>query len=426
MSKDHDPPAAPSGPDFTDHAVSALNAWIGDDLAAQGNPLHRPMAFTQGNRAVAPAALPRAERVAVWIHGLGCNESMWQLPPSEQALPFGETLYAELGYVPLYLRYNTGQGISTNGAHLNALLQDYVDHHPEAVEILLVGHSMGGLVIRSACHLARPAGWTQRVQHIFYLGSPHLGAPLERVADVASQLLSALPSTATQVIGDVLNTRSEGVKDLRYGTLSGQRRGAADPALNPEHEAIPWLPEVHHHRVVGEVVEGLGGLGDAVVPSWSAAGAGSAHQPGAGDLQVLPGLHHLALAQHPRAYAALRGRLSGAPPEAATDVRPATDSDPTQTASQQRRWDGAKGIAALIHRSVDRTTNLVERHHRRAARVPFRALEQVAPLAGAAKTVEAIHDAVLGVSYGSVQAVNKVVEEVDRRILEELSTRETE
>ena len=55
-------------------------------------------------------------------------------------------------------------------------------------EILLVGHSMGGLVIRSACHYGSEDGapWVRHVRHVFYLGSPHLGAPLARVAGLAA------------------------------------------------------------------------------------------------------------------------------------------------------------------------------------------------------------------------------------------------
>lgn len=425
MSKD-DPSSKAEAPGFADHAIGALNAWIGDDLAEGGNPLHQPMAFFRGNHPVVPESLPGAARVAVWIHGLGCNESMWCRAASEETLPFGASLHAELGYLPLYIRYNTGQRISENGAQLNALLQRYVDHHPELEELLLVGHSMGGLVVRSASHLAPSGSWTQRVQHIFYLGSPHLGAPLERGANAASHLLNALPSTATQVIGEVLNTRSAGVKDLRYGNLSEQDWLDLDPdaLLDNRRVPIPWLPTVHHHRLVGEIVAGLGGLGDAVVPSASAGGAEDGHQavgPGAQDLQVLPGLHHLALAQHPRAYAALRSRLSGAPSEDAAAFPPLEDPPVSETSARRRRWDRAKGLAALIHQGVERTSSLVERHHRRAADVPFRVLEQIAPLAGTAKTVEQVHDAVLGVSYGSVRAVNKVVEEIDRRVLDGLS-----
>ena len=59
----------------------------------------------------------------------------------------------DLGYTPVFVRFNTGRHISENGASLAALLDELVADWPVEVErIAIVGHSMGGLVARSACH----------------------------------------------------------------------------------------------------------------------------------------------------------------------------------------------------------------------------------------------------------------------------------
>ena len=447
-------------PDLADHAVSALNAWIGDDLAERGNELHQPMAFFQSNRAVDPAKLKGSPRVCVWIHGLGCNESMWMLEPTETVLPFGRTLQQDHGYLPQYIRYNTGQRISHNGAELNVLLAAYIESHPQVQELLLVGHSMGGLVIRSACHKGQGAPWTALVKHIFYLGSPHLGAPLERTANVATHLLSKVNTTATRVIGEVINTRSKGVKDLRYGNLSDQDWMNFDPdaLLDNQRIAVPWLATARHHRLVGELVSGLGSLGDAVVPSSSAQGDARGLEPGAPDptdVQRMPGLHHLAMAQHPRVYAVISARLAEGAELAASHTDSLTDhtaqaegadsgpnpsdssskdsgssdsgsSDSGSSDSKERRWKRVRGIKKLIHDSVDRTTTFVERHHRQAADKPFRILEQVEGVAAPAKLVEQIYMGVVGASYEGVRVVNKIVEGVDDWVVDELQARDGE
>ncbi|MFT5585370.1 MAG: triacylglycerol lipase [Cognaticolwellia sp.] len=442
MSK-HDPPTPPSDkPGMADHAVSALNAWIGDDLAESGNSLHQPMAFMLGNRPLTPAKLPSAAKVCVLVHGLGCNESMWMLGPSETVLPFGTCLQRDHGYLPLFIRYNTGQRISDNGAQLAALLAAYVSAHLNVEELLLVGHSMGGLVIRSACHQAQDPSWTSRIRHIFYLGSPHLGAPLERTANVATHLLSKVPTTATRVIGEVINTRSKGVKDLRYGNLSDRDWLDYDPdaLLENQRIAIPWLERVRHHRIVGELLSGVGPLGDAVVPSSSAQGDARGLEPGAPDpkdVQRMPGLHHLAVAQHPRVYGVVSDRLGPVDEQTTESSEPNTDS-PEAEAPQgpegkpkaadadtaDARWKRVRGIKKLIHDSVDRTATFVERHHRQAAEKPFRILEQVDGVAAPAKLVEQIYFGVVGASYEGVRVVNKIVEGVDDWVVDGMQARE--
>ncbi len=60
---------------------------------------------------------------------------------------------------PVYLRYNTGLPVGRNGADLAWLLDDLVAAWPVPVRsIALVGHSMGGLVVRAAFHAAAHRG----------------------------------------------------------------------------------------------------------------------------------------------------------------------------------------------------------------------------------------------------------------------------
>jgi pimeloyl-ACP methyl ester carboxylesterase len=212
--------------------------------------------------------------------------------------------------MPLYLRFNTGLRVSDNGEQLAGLLERFCARHDAAVtELLLIGHSLGGLVVRSACHLGSEAGhtWVPRVRHVVYLGSPHLGAPLEKATTVASHVLGIFDTTATRVIRDLLSTRSAGVRDLRFGNLVEQDWLDCDPdeLMSSRRVPIPWLASARHHRIVGEALAGVGGLGDGMVRPASAAGCAYGSQPGApdaADVQVMPGLAHLALARHPAVF----------------------------------------------------------------------------------------------------------------------------
>jgi len=301
-----------SGPGMVENAISTLNAWIGDYLSQTDNELKQPMAFYRDNRPIAPediAAAP-AGKVCVLVHGLGCNESLWNFPAPHEGGDYGELLEQRCGYMPLYLRFNSGLRVSNNGKQLAGLLERFCTSHSAAVtELLLIGHSQGGLVIRSACHLGSEAGqeWVSLVRHVIYLGSPHLGAPLEKTTNVATNVLGLFNTTATRVIRDLLNTRSAGVKDLRYGNLVDQDWLDCDPdeVGNKRRVPIPWLASARHHLAVGQAFARAGTLGDAMVGQDSAAGRAHGSLPGApggSDVQVMPGLDHLALARHPAVY----------------------------------------------------------------------------------------------------------------------------
>jgi hypothetical protein len=300
------------GPGKLDHAISVLNAWLGDHLSRTDNDLQQPMAFYRDNRPVAPEDLapPPTGKVCVLVHSLGYNESLWNFPAPHEGGDYGELLERRCGYMPLYLRFNTGLRVSDNGKQLAGLLERFcASDGADVTELVFIAHSVGGLVVRSACHLGSEAGqdWVSPVRHVVYLGSPHLGAPLEKAANVATHVLGLFDNTATRVIRDLINTRSAGVKDLRFGNLVDQDWLDYDPdeLMNNRRVPIPWLASARHHRVVGHVLSRTGTLGDAMV--WPKSAAGRAHgvHPGAPnpcDVQVMPGLAHLTLARHPAVY----------------------------------------------------------------------------------------------------------------------------
>lgn len=248
---------------WTAWAQSIINGAVGDYLHSRQNGLGIAMAFYHGNRTLpmTTAALREAiphptGKLCVLLHGLGCNEGSWAY--DDPARPGHETTYgaglaADLGFTPLFVRYNTGLAIAANGQHLADLLSELLAAYPLPVdELLLIGHSMGGLVIRHACHLGeeRHDAWVSSVRQVFYLGSPHDGAPLAQLGAIATQVLYAVPNPITRLVGDILNLRSQGVKDLRAAPLIA----ATEPGGTP-HQAVPWLTSAQHYLVVGTLTE---------------------------------------------------------------------------------------------------------------------------------------------------------------------------
>jgi len=308
--------------DNLEQAIGALNGAIGDYLQRTGNGLATSMGFVHDGRALAlePAAIAAAypeagPRLVVLVHGLMSTEIVWRMADGQD---YGSLLARDLGLTPLYLRYNSGLHVSENGEALDALLEALVRAYPVPVEeVILVCHSMGGLVARSAAHAAseRERSWLPLVRRAFYLGTPHLGAPLERFGNVLAWALSSLGNPYTRLIADLVNLRSSGVKDLRYGSLRREDwEGAdADALLQNRRHPVPLLPHIRHHLVAATLAAepNLALLfGDGLVMPDSATGRAQAHHRSAifpqEHVRVLPSLAHLRLAHHPEVYALVR------------------------------------------------------------------------------------------------------------------------
>ena len=202
--------------------VAAINGVLGDHLERSGNPLAIPMQFRVAGTPLALDAvskqLPRAGgKVLVLLHGLCMNDLQWRYAGHDH----GEALARELDCTRVDLHYNTGRHIAANGREFAASLEALVHAWPVPVEqIVLLCHSMGGLVARSALDVAvrEQRAWTTRPIRVVFLGTPHHGAPLERAGAWADQLIAISPYSAPFVkLGRV---RSAGITDLRHGTVA--------------------------------------------------------------------------------------------------------------------------------------------------------------------------------------------------------------
>lgn len=269
---------------------AALNGVLGDRLAAEGSPLAVTMAVRHAGRDLAPepaaltAAFPAAgDRLVVFVHGLGESEDAWRRGAAARGgATYATRLAAEHGATGVFVRFNSGLHISENGRRLSRLLDALVAAWPVAVRRLdLVGHSMGGLVIRSAADAARGAAapWLARLAVTVSLGTPHHGAPLEQAVNVVGWLLRRAPEGAP--LATILEARSAGIKDLRYGAITDADWTADRPdALLRDGRTAVALHDGARHYAVAAMLGATDrhplsrALGDALVLLPSAHGGG--------------------------------------------------------------------------------------------------------------------------------------------------------
>ena len=265
-----------------DAVQSALNGVLGDHLLETANPLAIAMQFRRHGEALTltkdglACAIPDATgKVLVLIHGLCMNDRQWRATrPDGTAHDHGAELQKDLDYTAVYLRYNTGLHVASNGRAFAAELEALLAAWPVKVnELAVVAHSMGGLVTRSACHYAEQNAhaWRKHLKKIVFLGTPHQGAPLERGGHWIDMILGATPyASPFAKLGKV---RSTGITDLRYGAVVEEDAEGAKAA----HTVLPLPAKVKCFAIGGTTGKQSGDLqdrllGDGLVPLASALG----------------------------------------------------------------------------------------------------------------------------------------------------------
>lgn len=318
-------------PGRSESLVAIVNGLFGDTLEERAPDWATPMTIRAGGTVLpldrdglrhAPVEL--GPRLCILVHGLMSTESIWR-HGGDPATDYGTLLAADHDLTVLSVRYNTGRHISTNGRELARLLDRLVAAWPVRVsEVDLIGHSMGGLVVRSACHYGRiqpatgrrfPIGrpWTSKVRRIVLIGVPNTGAGLEAVVNSISAALWSLPIPATRLVGLGLDRRSAGIKDLRFGAILDDDWLERDPGARerPFAHRPERLRRARRLVITGSVTADpehpLARLiGDALVTSPSASG----HSPDGAlfrraTTRSFPGIGHIALARHPDVFRAI-------------------------------------------------------------------------------------------------------------------------
>ena len=258
-----------------DALLAAVNGVLGDHLARTANPLAIPMQFRRHGAPWTPADAVSG-RVLVLAHGLCMNDLQW----FRNGHDHGAALEQGHGYSAVYLHYNSGRHISENGREFADQLEALLANWPVPVEeLVLLGHSMGGLVSRSACHYGAQAGhgWLRHLSKMVFLGSPHHGAPLERGGNWFHVVTDM--SRYTAPFSRLAHLRSAGITDLRHGSLLDQdwleRDRFAHGQPLPQTVALP--AGVACYTIAASISKDASGLtgrlaGDGLVPVESALG----------------------------------------------------------------------------------------------------------------------------------------------------------
>jgi pimeloyl-ACP methyl ester carboxylesterase len=283
-----DPARHPESSAAREAVLAAFNGVLGDRLLAMGNALAQPMELRHGGQTLsmepttlagqlqAATGAPASPHLVLLVHGLCMNDTQWRRAGHDH----GEHLAQALGCTPVYLRYNSGLHTSDNGRELALLLEQLVAAWPVPLQrITLLGHSMGGLVLRSAVQMAQGAGlrWPLVLRELVFLGTPHHGAPLERAGHGVDMLLAATPFTAP--FARLGQLRSAGITDLRHGHVQqADWQGRDRFGSSVDHRVPLPLPEGVACFTVAATLAGQRGLlaerltGDGLVPLNSALG----------------------------------------------------------------------------------------------------------------------------------------------------------
>ena len=250
--------------------LAALNGVLGDHLAARDNPLSIQMQM-RGNGvplAIGDQAFEKIVRqsdgkIALMVHGSCMNDLQWK----RQGHDHGAALARDLGYLPVYLHYNTGLHISQNGRELAGLIEELINQFPQPTELVIIAHSMGGLVSRSACHYGKAEGhsWLNHLQKIIFLGTPHHGAPLERAGNWIDTILEISPYSAPfSRLGKI---RSAGITDLRYSMILDEDWIGRDrfERSGDNRSAVPLPNGIQCYTIAATTSKKLSTLGDQLI-----------------------------------------------------------------------------------------------------------------------------------------------------------------
>jgi len=428
---------------------SVLNGVIGDYLEKEHNPLAIDMAFYHQNKALVlndtlaqqlarPSAKSLTNKIIILIHGLTNLETVWDLKPeasdtdtntqnkdSNNKDNYGRRLQGEFGYTPFYLRYNTGLSIKDNGHKLNQLLSELQSAYPIKIDdIVLMGFSMGGLLIRSAQKLAQDekSPWLEKLSNCYYIGTPHEGSPLEKFGHLASSIVRFIPREYISHWADWIDMRSEGIQDLKDGLLhlKDDRSGASKET----NEGDPYAQSVlcgsftahaQHHFISGALSENKDSLlnkyfGDSLVRHSS---ANPISAPQDSKTAHFDGIPHIPLAHSERVYQQLKTWFDEHQ-ETAALVHYTLHEGLKTEGSQDQETNGLSnleiisGTLDLLSLAYDNTVDAVEVVQHSIADEPFKILKKIPVVKEVSEPISVVHKDILDTIYFSLREGGKL------------------
>ena len=424
---------------------AVLNGVIGDYLVQQNNPLAIDMGFYhEGSPLLSFEALSKSNsgvglsnKVVVLLHGLTNLETIWDIETEETAsaeatpvVNYGYHLQKDFGYTPLFLRYNTGLPIEENGRQFAQLMNKLASAYPKPIdEIVFVGFSMGGLLMRYAQKEASESEspWLNKLSHCFYLGTPHEGSYFEKFGHLASSVVRSIPKDYISHWADWIDVRSEGIQDLKHGLVHLRNADAE------EEESYGPCGSFHkdalHYFISGSLSEERNSLlnkvfGDALVTHGSANPESAPENSKSAHFEGIP---HIPLAHTERVYQQMKQWIeeAGEPLKVVTyndaDIdfgAPCTaltinESDihlTDQGAPSPSKQEMIAGALDLIAVGFEKTVDAVEKVHLSIAKEPHVILKRVPVVKAVSSVVDTTHIGITETIYRSVRQGGKLIQ----------------
>ncbi|MCB1159208.1 MAG: alpha/beta hydrolase, partial [Leptospiraceae bacterium] len=414
-----------------------LNGIFGDYLAETENGLAIKPGFYKNNQKIHETNLiyetsytTLSSRVSVFLHGLVCDENYWDFQQDEKKTSYGQMLEQDLQFTPFYFRYNSGLRISENGKLFSEFMENLVQNYPIPIdELVIVAHSMGGLVSRSAFYYAEQgkASWLQVLKKIILIGSPHLGAPLEKFGNILTNVLEAVPSTYTRLAGNLINLRSKGIKDLRFGNIIDEdwKDVEEDALLQNAKVDIPLYTGVKYYVISGTITKDPEHIfshwfGDAMVRRGSALGR---TKDGKDFLLIEDKNHkeftsigHIGLGHSLEVYEQIREWVKEGLSEAFQEIQKEEESEAEKNLRLEP--EALQGLSGLVETAIAGGAKTIEEIQNKIMDKPYGILKKVIPIPGLISGIEKMNRKSLGGVYQSIQVLNKEINRLAQDYLE--------
>jgi pimeloyl-ACP methyl ester carboxylesterase len=399
---------------------SILNGVVGDYLDQSNNPLAIEMGlYHRFNKIDLDSELTSqlkdttiSNKVVILVHGLTNLETIWDFPSdtaNDRNTNYGTLLQHTFGYTPLFVRYNTGRDIESNGRELSAILESLCDHYPIAIdEMIVLGFSMGGLLLRTAQLDAMSSNkrWLKTLAKCFYIGTPHEGSPLEKAGYIAGEIVRHLPINYLNHWAEWIDIRSQGIKDLKLGLKPLSQASENQPcgSFSPqsEHYFISGSVGKEANSVAGKV------FGDTLVRQGS---AHPASKPLDSDHAHFANLPHIPLAHSKQVYQQIEQWLQASPSN--IELKAIAICDQTNSISETSHLNieshqaMLSGTVELLSDTAYKVVNTTETIHQSIAEVPFKILNKIPVLKTFTSPIEAVHYGISSSVYESLKAVTK-------------------
>lgn len=419
---------------------AVVNGVIGDYLVQKNNPLAIDMDFYhQGS----PVSFPNnyitlSNKVVVLLHGLTNLETIWDIDTQyiestddaadSSQLPdivnYGIHLQRDFGYTPLFLRYNTGLKIETNGQQFAKLMDKLVCAYPKTIdEIIFIGFSMGGLLMRYAQKeaITTNSPWLNKLSNCFYIGTPHEGSYLEKFGHITSSIVRSIPLDYVNHWADWIDVRSEGIQDLKHGLANLKNIENDD-----EHGVCgSFYKNAQHHFISGSLSQESNSLlnkvlGDSLVTHSS---ANPETSPENSKFCHFDGIPHIPLAHTEQVYQQIKLWIEEsefpivlAVYDVEHDLSIRSEvlllNEREGIINNEMPFNSKKqmiiGALDLIATGFDKTVDTVEKIHMSIVKEPHTILKKIPMFKGVSGIVESTHISVIEAVYYSIRQGGKL------------------